>query len=105
MNVEDTHKLIGHVTIYSGRLLFTDGLAINQLPLGDDDHVILDIEQENVRLPIYATQQGGVRFLLIPLDDPEKLVPVPDEQVQVTDPVEVPSPTVAETDANKNTKA
>lgn len=99
--MDDTHKLIGHVTIYSGRLLFADGLVTDHLPLGAEDHVVLDIEQENVRLPIYATRQGGVRFLLIPLDDPEKLVPVPDEQVQVIDPVEVPTPTITETDANK----
>lgn len=88
VNNNDTHRLIGYVTIYSGSILFADGVVANNLPLGEDQRVVLDLENvtDNVRLPVIATQQSGSRFLVIPLDQAEPL-PLPDQEtVPITDP-------------------
>ena len=89
--MKDSSKIIGHITVYSGVLLLTDGVTAQQLPVPQEQRVIFDTEKENIKVPVIASQQGGRRFLIIPLDDVEDIAPAQGQVVEVQDPVTVPA--------------
>lgn len=89
---EDKTEHQGHIPIYSGRLLFVDEVIIQDLPIAADQYIIIDIEKENVQVPLVATNQGGQRFLIIPIDQATPLPMKVATTVEVTDQVEIPSP-------------
>ena len=88
---EQESTLVGHVTIFSGSMILADGIVADSLSLPEDQRVLLDLERPHgaVRYPIIATTQGSDRFLVIPLDRAEPILPAAGETVQVNDPVKV----------------
>lgn len=92
MEVEFTphEKLVGHIITVSGSLLLADGAIQTALKLSQRDIVHLDVDKEQTKIPVYAVNQNGKRFLIVAIDDALPMEYNPQETVRIEDPADVP---------------
>ena len=103
MEVEFTpqEKLIGHIVTASGSLLLADGAVQTALKLSQLDIVSIDVDKEQTKIPVYAVNQNGKRFLIIAIDDALPTSYNTDEKVVVEDMVTIPEEPPAEEDVDE----
>lgn len=87
----ETETLIGHVVTASGSLLLADGSVQTALQLSQLDIVHLDVDKEQTKIPVYAVNQNGKRYLIVAIDDALPANYDVKEHVDVSDPVEYPN--------------
>lgn len=92
MEVEfkEREQLIGHVTSASGSLILVDGAIQTALRLPASEVVELDLNKDNHKIPVYAVQQNGKRFLLVSIDDAVPIQYNTKDRIKVSDPVDIP---------------
>lgn len=64
----EAEQHIGYIETDSGMILFADGIWGNSMPAVDQQALLIDIETERAKFPVYTMMRGGRRFLLIALD-------------------------------------
>jgi len=85
----ETEQHVGYIETDSGTLLFADGIWGPTIPIVDQTSLILDIETERAKFPVYTIMRGGQRFLMIALDTNVITTPITsdDDRVSVDDPL------------------
>lgn len=80
---------VGYIETDSGTLLFADGIWGPAIPTVDQTSLILDVETERAKFPVYTIMRGGQRFLMIALDTNVISTPITneDDRVSVDDPL------------------
>ncbi len=86
----ETEKLIGNITKVSGSVLLVDGAAQSDIRLSKAESVCLDVDKEQSKLPVYAVKQNNHRFLLIAIDDAIPIEYRTREQIDISEPVDLP---------------
>lgn len=64
----ETEQHIGYIETDSGTVLLSDGIWSSSMPVVDQQAMVVDVETERTKFPVYAVMRGGQRFLLIALD-------------------------------------
>jgi hypothetical protein len=85
----EEETIVGYVDTDSGSLLIADGVWETSLVgVSDRNRLVIDVERDNIRIPIIATKQNGRRFLLIPIDAANPIQSNDKDKVDVRDPAE-----------------
>jgi hypothetical protein len=86
----EKEQIVGYVELHSGSIILVDGIVEPDINLSQRSYVSLDLGLDRKRVPIVATQQGGRRYLLIPLEAATPIENPAGETVQTEDQVEMP---------------
>lgn len=83
LSFSEEKKLVGYLETDSGTLLLADGIWKDNLPVIDQQALVLDTEMERTKFPVFAVMQGGRRYLLIALDNETISTPMTNEESRV----------------------